>query len=587
MKVKVSILISMVAMLPALLFAYPGFGGGKGLFRIQNAMVEQDAGLTVSLHALARNADFPGIEPVKSGWIADLIAPELSYAPLATKYVGFELFGSWGGAFQTPKSSAADGFVWGFGDLKAGGKLSIPVMPVLKLGGSASYTFIGRESSAPLKKDPDWVVLDREGLPYDASSRLAWSGLATLQLQDVLLPLPNLMVNFGKVAGLTQYGAAAEFQGKDFCVFMEALSQQPDRVSGGMFDTEHGHIHVTPGIAIGNPSSVFLKVGYTFSFGGESLGGRQPNELVVGFGCATMLGREPRREYGQVVGAVADAASGAPLAATVTFPDHPKLGSLATDARTGLFKAVKVPVGAVTVEASADGYESRTVPLMVESNSAAAATIELPRAAAPVEVTGKVSDRKTGEALAATIMLPETDSAAFNTDPATGIYKTRLMPGGYSMVVESPGYLKQTVWVLVERDKPLARDFQLVSERMVITLRGIYFDFDKTSIKPESRPALEDAARILYENPTIKVEIQGHTDSIGSDKYNQRLSENRAQAVVNYLVQELGIDGGRLTAKGYGESVPVADNETEAGRALNRRVEFFIVGQTGQISPDR
>jgi len=585
MKAKVSILISMVAMLPALLFAYPGFGGGKGLFRIQNAMVEQDAGLTVSLHALARNADFDTTS--KSGWIADLIAPELSYAPLATKYVGFELFGSWGGAFQTPKSSAADGFVWGFGDLKAGGKLSIPVMPVLKLGGSASYTFIGRESSDPLKKNPDWVVLDTEGLPYDASSRLAWSGLATLQLQDVLLPLPNLMVNYGKVAGLTQYGAAAEFQGKDFCVFMEALSQQPDRVSGGMFDTEHGHIHVTPGIAIGNPSSVFLKVGYTFSFGGESLGGRQPNELVVGFGCATMLGKEPRREYGQVVGAVADANSGAPLTATITFPDHPQLGTLATDARTGMFKALRVPVGAVTVEASADGYESRTVPLMVESNSAATATIELPRAAAPVEVTGRVSDRKTGEALAATVMVPEADSAVFKTDPATGIYKARLMPGDYSLVVESPGYLKQTAWVLVERDKPLVRDFQLVTLRMVVTLHGIYFDFDRATIKPESRSAIEDAAEILIQNPTIKVEIQGHTDSVGSDKYNQRLSEKRAQAVVDYLVKETGIDSRRLTAKGYGESRPVADNKTESGRALNRRVEFFIVGQTGQISPDR
>jgi outer membrane protein OmpA-like peptidoglycan-associated protein len=583
-KVRVSTLALMMAALPALLFAYPGFGGGKGLFRIQNAMVGKEAGLTVSLDALARNAEFypPEDAPNSSGWIADLIAPELSYVPIATKYIGLELFGSWGAAFQTPKSATANGHVWGFGDLKAGGKFSVPALPVLKLGGSASYTFIGRKSSDPLNKDPDWVALDPEGLPYDASSRLAWSGLATLQLQDVLLPLPNVIVNFGKVAGLTQYGAAVEYQGKDFCVFMEALSQQSDGVSGGVFDTEYGHIYLTPGIAIGSPTSAFLKVGYTFSFGGESLGGRQPNELIIGLGSATPFGRLVQREYGQIVGAVTDAGTGAPLAATVTFPDHPKLGRLATDARTGLFKAMKVPAGAVTVEASAEGYESRTVPLMVESNSAATATIELLRAIAPVEVTGRVSDRKTGEALAATVMVPEADSAVFNTDPATGVYKTRLMPGAYSMVVESPGYLKQIASVLVERDKPLARDFRLVTEHMVITLRDIYFDFDKATIKPESRPALEDAAKILYENPTIMVEIQGHTDSIGSDKYNQRLSEKRAKAVVNYLVEDLGIDSGRLTAKGYGESRPVATNATDEGRALNRRVEFVVLGQVRQ-----
>ena len=115
-----------MAALPALVFAYPGFGGGKGLFRVQNAMVEEEAGLTISLHALARNADFVGAEPAKSAWIADLIAPELSYAPIVTKYVGLELFGSWGGVFQIPKSADSTAFAMGSHDLKAGAKLSVP-----------------------------------------------------------------------------------------------------------------------------------------------------------------------------------------------------------------------------------------------------------------------------------------------------------------------------------------------------------------------------------------------------------------------------------------------------------------------------
>ncbi len=579
MKVKASTLALTVIVLPALMFAYPGFGGGKGLFRVQNAMVEEEAGLTVSLHALVRNPGFPGVEPAKSGWIADLIAPELSYAPIATKYVGLELFGSWGGAFQTPKSDAAQGSAWGFTDLKAGGKLSVPVMPVLKLGGIASYTLRSRDAGT------DWEVLDTSALPRAAG--LAWGGLVTLHFQDITTPVPNLILNYGRIGSKTQYAAGVELQGEQFCLFVEALSLQPDGESDGLFDTRNGHVQVTPGVTIGTATSAFLKAGYTLSLDDDSNRHRRPNEIVLGLGLGTPLGRHVKQEYGQIVGSVSDAVTGAPLAAAVTFPDHPRLGRLTTEPHTGVFKAAKVPVGAVTVEASADGYESRSVPLMVERNSPSTATIMLPLVDTAVEVMGRVSDRKTGQSLAATVTLPGADSAVIRTNSATGIYRTRLKTGAYSAVVESPGYIKQTTLLLVERDTPLARDFRLVTEGMVITLRGIYFEFDKATITPESRPDLEEAAKILIQNPTILVEIQGHTDSVGSDKYNQQLSERRAKAVVNYLVQDLGVEEIRLTAKGYGESRPVADNTTEDGRALNRRVEFVITGQTGQIAPDR
>jgi hypothetical protein len=261
---KVAALALLAAVLPALVFAYPGFGGGRGIFRTQNALVEDEAGLTVSLHALARNADF---DPTgaKSGWIADLMAPELSYAPVATKYVGLELFGSWGGAFQTPKDATpGSGFIWGFHDLKAGGKLSIPVIPVLKIGGTANYTFMFRENSDPAKK-PGWDVLDPLGLPYDVDKKLAWSGLVTLQLQDVLLSAPNLIVNYGKVGTWTQYAAAVELQGKGFGLFVEGVSLQPE--GGSIFNQDSGHLHITPGVVLGEPSASFLKVGYTFSSG--------------------------------------------------------------------------------------------------------------------------------------------------------------------------------------------------------------------------------------------------------------------------------------------------------------------------------
>ncbi len=215
----------------------------------------------------------------------------------------------------------------------------------------------------------------------------------------------------------------------------------------------------------------------------------------------------------------------------------------------------------------------------MEDNKLATATFKLSPAERAVAITGKVSDKKTGDGLAATVTVPEAGNAVFNTDPATGVYKAQLMAGSYTMIVEAKDYLKQTIALVVEKGKPMVKDFELVKVGMSITLKGIYFDFNKATIKTESKPALDNAAKILTDNPTIKVEIQGHTDSVGSSEYNLKLSDRRAQSVVNYLVQNYGIDINRLTAKGYGKTMPIADNSTAEGRALNRRVEFVILSQ--------
>jgi len=103
----------------------------------------------------------------------------------------------------------------------------------------------------------------------------------------------------------------------------------------------------------------------------------------------------------------------------------------------------------------------------------------------------------------------------------------------------------------------------------------IFFEFNKATIKPVSFPLLNEVAQALKDNPTIKVEIGGHTDSVGNDKFNLKLSDKRAASVKAYLEKQ-GIDTGRMTSKGYGENVPIADNRTADGRSQNRRVEFVI-----------
>jgi outer membrane protein OmpA-like peptidoglycan-associated protein len=118
-----------------------------------------------------------------------------------------------------------------------------------------------------------------------------------------------------------------------------------------------------------------------------------------------------------------------------------------------------------------------------------------------------------------------------------------------------------------------------VNEKFVI--ENVYYDYDKAELKVESYPALDEIARMLNTYPAMVIELSAHTDSKGSDTYNQKLSEARAQSAVDYLVSK-GIARERMVAKGYGESQPVAPNEINGkdnpeGREKNRRTEFKVL----------
>lgn len=106
-----------------------------------------------------------------------------------------------------------------------------------------------------------------------------------------------------------------------------------------------------------------------------------------------------------------------------------------------------------------------------------------------------------------------------------------------------------------------------------VALTGVTFDFDKATLRPESTVVLEKAQKLLASRASLSIEVQGHTDATGSDAYNETLSGKRAEAVKGWLVAH-GIPAARLTSKGWGKRMPIADNETEVGRAKNRRVEL-------------
>jgi outer membrane protein OmpA-like peptidoglycan-associated protein len=119
-------------------------------------------------------------------------------------------------------------------------------------------------------------------------------------------------------------------------------------------------------------------------------------------------------------------------------------------------------------------------------------------------------------------------------------------------------------------------NLEATSKGESVVVNNIYFEFDRAYLRRESIRTLNDIVSQLKKNPRIKLEIQGHTDNIGTIEYNKKLSERRADAVMEYLIKN-GISPERLRSLGFGATKPVADNSTEAGRSKNRRTEFLIL----------
>ncbi|GIV24577.1 MAG: hypothetical protein KatS3mg026_0269 [Bacteroidia bacterium] len=155
--------------------------------------------------------------------------------------------------------------------------------------------------------------------------------------------------------------------------------------------------------------------------------------------------------------------------------------------------------------------------------------------------------------------------------------------GTFYLYAQAPGYMTHVEVVRLPATTAFAelppKEIALVPIEMEATfaLRNIYFDFGSDRLRPESFPELERLKRLLQENPNIRIRFSGHTDNVGSDKYNQRLSERRAKAVYEWL-RKAGVHPIQMEYIGYGKRRPVASNATEEGRALNRRIEMEVVG---------
>lgn len=213
---------------------------------------------------------------------------------------------------------------------------------------------------------------------------------------------------------------------------------------------------------------------------------------------------------------------------------------------------------------------------------------KMPEKLKPLPVTyvkGIVKDKETKQLLEANVMVIDlkTNSAVFNdyTSNQTGDFLA-VMPIGsdYSFNVEANGYLFYSQHFELKpanANKPY--EVEILMDKIKVggevTMHNIFFDTNKYELLPASMVELNLLTELLKNNENVAIEIQGHTDNVGDEKMNQKLSENRAKAVYDFLIKN-GISTKRLSFKGYGETKPRFDNNTDEGRQQNRRTEFTI-----------
>lgn len=300
-----------------------------------------------------------------------------------------------------------------------------------------------------------------------------------------------------------------------------------------------------------------------------------------------------RDTEGFVFGKIRDAKTLKPLVATIIIKDI--YGKIVFQENLNEYKKVLPFARGYKIEVSAEGYYSQSSEFAIYEKDAKFG-VERNFDLVPIEkakiakIKGTVYDKDTKEKLAnATVKVyPATQTPIQSNNILQqmntlqdGSFEFILPFGAYVLEANKKMYLFNSVTASLtdkySTDNPLIQDIPLSKMELdkVFVIDNIYYDYDKATLRKESITVLEKLVNIMQENPTVHIEISGHTDSDGSDEYNLKLSDARAKSVVDYLIKS-GIDANRLTWKGYGESKPIAPNDTPANKQKNRRTEMKI-----------
>ena len=253
--------------------------------------------------------------------------------------------------------------------------------------------------------------------------------------------------------------------------------------------------------------------------------------------------------------------------------------------RQGLLQG-RFAAGQYRISATKNGYfPSDTVIRTVEEFTFDTLRLPMERIPAPIIYTlcMNIYDVETRQPIEAAVRLTTLSDttvlyAAQSSDD--GFIETPLTEGDYIAHLTGTGYMPKDDTLHFVRDT-FDLYMQHIKEGIKVKIENLFFATNKTYILPQSEQAMADLAEFLLLNPSVTIHITGHTDAVGSDEANQILSEGRANAVRADLIKR-GVAPERMTAEGKGEREFVADNDTEEGRQLNRRVEFVITGTDGE-----
>lgn len=413
-------------------------------------------------------------------------------------------------------------------------------------------------------------------------------------------------------------GAAIEFPTDDVTLFLEYFTSQ-------MIDrswNDNSQL-LTPGVRITPLQGLSIDIGADLSmsslFNAVEISGKKiVNEPLwnVFFGVSYVFlppsrikvektEAPPPPTTGRLKGKVVEAETSEPVGDAIIEFVGTGLSNIATDPVNGTFTSWELPAGEIEIIARKEGYAAKKVTVLIKAGTTVEEKIELEKEKEVGMILGKVTDPNNVPlpAIIGVKNMPDLPGSPVN--PSTGTFQMSLPPGLYSLIATAEGYIEaektvevrnraKTVveFILQPVPKPVVKApppppppspptkpmlVELKREKGIIEIKKtILFELGKAKLLPVSFEILDEVAKILVENPDLKIRIEGHTDSTGSRNFNIKLSQGRAEAVRDYLIKK-GISPDRLIAIGYGPDKPIADNKTPEGRARNRRVEFHII----------
>lgn len=350
------------------------------------------------------------------------------------------------------------------------------------------------------------------------------------------------------------------------------------------------------GQTLSQPQDLYEKVAYTSSLATTSARDAKLNPLMVGVKLAVFyelprqdkkmrpLPIEPRPRMAALV---TNAETGKAIAGAQVSIEQPSGKIINKTTNTKGTVMTRLAKGSYRVAAAKLGFfPCDTIDYRHVSDLGDTLRFNLVPVPAPIIYTlcGYVFDSETQMALSETnvrvVSTADSTITYTGTTNEDGLFVTEFLSGEYAVNLAGQGYMPLSENVAFEQDT-LRFLMTRIKEGIKVKINHLYFATNKTTILPESEEALSDLADFLRENPTVTIRITGHTDAVCSDAANMKLSLGRAKAVRANLI-ERGIDADRIEYDGKGKTEPIATNDTEEGRAQNRRVEFEITGTAGE-----